>query len=731
MTASRLLRSVSLGVSLLAVAALPLAAAQNAAPLPKVPASYKDIPFPPLPAVKLPRVTTFTLANGMHVMLMEDHDLPLVSGRVLVHTGNLLDPKDKVGLAGLTGEVMRDGGTTGKTPDQLNNELESIAASVETGINETYGSASFSCLKENTDQVLGDFADVLMHPAFREDKLQIDLMQERGGIARRNDSASGVASQQFHDRLYGNHTPYGAEEQYATLDNIHRSDLVRFYQHSFYPANVLLAVWGDFSTAAMRSQIEKTFGGWQNPADPDPVQFPTVEEVARPGLFVADRSDVNQTNIRIGHLGGELRSKDFPALEVMSQILGGGFSSRLFRQIRTNLGLAYSVGAYWDADFDHPGVFEISASTRSKSTVQAIQAILKEVNGIRTGPVTPEELKTAKDSVLNGFVFNFDTPSKTIGRMMTYRYYGYPENFVFQFHDAIEKVTAADVLRVAKQYLHPADFSIVVVGNESQYGTPLTALGLPIHKLDTSIPPDPKLTPKAAPVTAASAAAGKQVLARAIAAMGGPALLAVKDISDAETVRMQTPMGAMKLTASSQQILPSTLRQQMQLPQATIVMYTDGKSGWMHAPQGTRPLPPAQIASMEAELFADPITQLATSSDPHRTVTLTGTATVQGHKADVIVVHDDHGHQSELAIGAAGDPLSGLILRERHTEAGGPSGPVQSEEDFSDYRTIQQIRVPFHIVVLHNGKPSGDITATQYKVNTGLKPADLAQAPQS
>ncbi len=501
MKANRLRGPLVLGaLALSASLTLPLAAQQGAGKtLPHAPvSSYKALHFAPLPPIHLPHITTFKLSNGLEVMLMEDHDLPLVSGRVLVHTGNLLDPPDQVGLAGLTGAVMRDGGTVDKTPEQLNNELESIAASVETGINETDGWASFSCLKENTDQVLGDFADVLMHPAFREDKLQIDLMQERGGVARRNDSASGVASQQFHDLLYGNKTPYGWEEQYATLDNIHRADLVQFYRHSFYPANMLLAVWGDFSTAGMKARIEKTFGGWANPTGATPVKFPTVDDVAHPGVFEANRGDVNQTNIRIGQLGGELRSKDFPALAVMSDILGGGFSSRLFRQIRTRLGLAYDVGAGWDADFDHPGDFEISSSTQSKNTVQAIQAILKEVQGIRSSEVTPEELKTAKDSVLNAFVFNFDTPSKTIARMMTYRYYGYPENFVFQFHDAVEKVTTADVLRVAKEYLHPDQFSIVVVGNESQYGTPLGALGQPVHHLDTSIPPDPRLASRPA-----------------------------------------------------------------------------------------------------------------------------------------------------------------------------------------------------------------------------------------
>ncbi len=170
---------------------------------------------------------------------------------------------------------------------------------------------------------------------------------------------------------------------------------------------------------------------------------------------------MTQTSFALGHLGGELRDPNFPALSVMSDILGGSFSGRLFKNVRTKLGLAYSMSGGWGATFDHPGLFEVSGSTKSSSTVDTIQAALAEVNKMRTSEVTDQELDTAKQSVLNSFVFFFDSPSKTLSRVVTYEYYGYPKDFIFQYQKGVQAVTKADVLRVAKQYLKPENISIV------------------------------------------------------------------------------------------------------------------------------------------------------------------------------------------------------------------------------------------------------------------------------
>ena len=229
---------------------LPLAALAQQTP----PASWKDLKFPPLKDVQIPKVDETTLPNGMKIYLLENHELPLIRGTALVRTGNLFDPADKVGLATITGELIRSGGTAAKTGDQIDEQLENIAASVESSIDESFGRVSFSTLKERTEEVLEVFHDVITGPAFRDNKIELIKSQMRSGISRRNDDAQAIAQREFTDRIYGENTPYGWQIEYATLDNIKRDDIVAFYQRYFFPANIILAVQGDFQTAEMKQR---------------------------------------------------------------------------------------------------------------------------------------------------------------------------------------------------------------------------------------------------------------------------------------------------------------------------------------------------------------------------------------------------------------------------------------------------------------------------------------------
>jgi zinc protease len=447
----------------------------------------EQLKFPPLPGIRIPTVETYSLPSGIKVYLLEDHELPLVSGFALIRTGNLFDPPEKVGLATITGHVLRSGGTASRTGDELDVQLENIAASVESAIGESSGEVSFSALRENTDEVLEVFREVLTAPAFREDKIGLIKSQLASQIARRNDEASEIASREFTSVVYGKGTPYGWQIEYATLNRIGRQDVVDFYRRYYFPANIRLAIYGDFSIPDMKARLQKLFGGWtyQQPAVPP---FPPVQRQARPGVFVATKTDVDQTFFHFGHLGGVMRDKNFPALQVMADILGGGFSSRLFKKIRTDLGYAYGIGAVWGAGYNEPGIFEISGSTKAATTTDAIQVARQEVEKLRSAPVGAQELKTAKDTVLNAFIFNFDRPARTLSRLVRYDYFGYPADFIFQYQKGIAAVIPQDVLRVAKQYVRPPDFTVVAVGNPAEFGKPLSELGLPVHPIDLTIP---------------------------------------------------------------------------------------------------------------------------------------------------------------------------------------------------------------------------------------------------
>jgi zinc protease len=684
--------------------ALPLAA-QQATP----PPSWKALKFPPLKEIQIPKIEETTLPNGMKIYLLENHELPLVRGTALIRTGNLFDPADKVGLATVAGEVIRSGGTASKTGDQLDEQLENIAASVESSIEESFGRVTFSTLKERTDEVLGVFHDVITAPAFREDKIELSKSQIASSIQRRNDDAHGIAQREFTDLVYGKNTPYGWQIEYATVDNIKRGDVVSFYQRYFFPANIILAVQGDFSAPEMKAKLEALFGSWNYQQPPVP-PFPKVDNQPKPGIYLATKTDVTQSNIVMGQLGGQQNDKDYAALDVMADILGGSFESRLFVKVRTRLGYAYEIGASWAANFDHPGLFEISGSTKSPSTADTLKAVEEEVRRMRTEPVTAEELETAKQTVLNGFIFNFDTRAKTLNRLLTYRYYGYPDDFIFQYQKAVSGVTAADILRVAKQYIDPTQFVIVAVGNPKDFGTPLASLGLPVSPVDLTIPEPNKA--EAAPVNPATIAEGRALLAKARDAMGGAEkIAAVKDLIQSGAV--QTPTG-LKVTQTEQWLAPRYFRQEDVLPFGKISTYSDGTTGWEVTPQGAGPLPPAEAQQIGFESFRMWFPLMLSDRDPDRVVLADGDGKIR--------ISDKNGHDVLVTV----DAKTGLPAGETYKT---PGGPGLVEEIYADWRDTNGVKLPWKITMKQGGHPVAEITVTDVKFNQGLTPEQISKKP--
>ena len=670
--------------------------------------SYKSLTFPPLKQVKIPDPVTFTLPNGMKIYLLEDHELPTISGFALIRTGNLFDPNDKRGLAELTGTVLRSGGTKSKTGDQIDEQLENIAASVESNIGENRGTLSFSALKENTDEVLGVFRDFLTAAEFRQDKLDLAKTQVRSAIARRNDDPGGVANREFQSIVYGRTSPYGWSIEYEHIDNIQRDDLVNFYKRYYFPANILFAVYGDFDSAAMRAKIEKLFADW-NYRQPAVPPFPKFQGKPDAGIFVAEKPDVTQTFFEIGHIGGMLSDKDYPALQVAADILGSGFTSRLMRKVRTELGYAYSIGAGWGAGYLHPGLFEITGSTKSASTAETIEVIQQEIQKLRNGEVTDLELKTAKDTVLNGFVFLFDTPAKTLNRLLMYDYYGYPRDFVFQYQKGIAAVTKADVLRVAKEHLKPENLTIIAVGNPKEFGRALTTLNLPVKTIDLTIP-EPKKA--AAQSDASTLARGKQLLALAQKALGGAEkIAAVKDITRTADVSLDAGGQQMKAKQTTRTLEPSMMRQDQELPFGKITVYSDGKSGWMAAPQGSQPMPAPVLKQVQGEMFRQ---------FPRVLLSGNANATPAG-----IEVSDGQGNTTLLVI----DEKTGLPLKQTYQSVGMGGPPQTVVETYSDWRDVNGIRLPFQVIIEQGGKKFAEVTVTDWKINTGLKAEDLSKRP--
>ncbi|NQT03723.1 MAG: insulinase family protein [Planctomycetes bacterium] len=450
------------------------------------PLHYKELKYSKLGDIQIPEVQQVTLANGMQLFLLEDHELPLISVSARIRAGSIYEPPDKIGLAAITGTVMRTGGTVSRTGDEIDEQLESIAASVETGIGLNSGSAFVSVLEKDIDVGLAILADVLMNPAFREDKIMLAMIQHRSSIARRNDNVGSIAAREFEKLIYGPDSVYARHTEYATIGSISRDDLVAFHKKFFGPNNMMLGIWGDFDTDIIIRKIEKAFEGWGK-VDMELPNIPPVKYEFSQTVNVIRKDDVNQSNIYLGHIGGLRSNPDYFALILMNRILGSGFTSRLFKNVRSREGLAYSVFGIYSANYDFPGLFYVGCQTKSEATVKAIRAMTEEVRKMTESEVTDEELALAKDSYLNSFVFNFDTKGEIVGRLMTYVYYDYPLDFLQKTKDNVEKVTKKDILRVAKKYLRPDEIQILAVGRPRDFDEPLSVLGS-VREIDITIP---------------------------------------------------------------------------------------------------------------------------------------------------------------------------------------------------------------------------------------------------
>jgi zinc protease len=462
--------------------------ATSAATTPQQAQPWKKIPIPPLPAFHPEQPKRIVLDNGMTIFLEEDHELPFIKGFVILRGGSRDEPASKVGLVDLYGEAWRTSGTAKMTGDQMDDILEAKAAKIETDGDTDSTSLSWSCLKDDFDQVFGMAVDLLEHPQFRADKLQLAKRQEETGIIRRNDNASEIAEREARQLVYGKNSPYARVPEFATVEAVTLADLEQWHGRTATPNNMIVGVTGDFDTAAMEAKLRAAFAPM--PRGAVFVSAKTSFPGPTPGVYFAQKGDVDQSNIWLVGLGTERSNPDYYALSVMNEIFSGGFGSRLFQTVRTRLGLAYSVYGSYGASYDHPGMFYVTAGTKSQSTVEAAQAMLQQVRDLKTIPPTESELRKAKDQLLNSYIFHYDSRSKILREQANLAFYGYPLDFIEKYRTGIEKVTAADVTRVAQKYIDASKLAVLVVGNGKEFGTPLTKLG-PVQTLDITIPLPP------------------------------------------------------------------------------------------------------------------------------------------------------------------------------------------------------------------------------------------------
>ncbi len=664
--------------------------------------------FPTLHKIEMPPVQKVELKNGMRIYLVEDHQYPTIDLRAMIGVGSIYEPADNTGLADIAGTVLRTGGTEKRTGDEIDQLLETLGASVETSIGEGSGYVSASVLREDIDKGIEVLADILMHPAFRQEKIDLAKIEARSVVSRRNDNIWQITNREFNSLIYGKTHPYARHPEYATIEAIARDDIVAFYRKYFHPNNIIFAAWGDFKADDLQKKLEAAFAKWQTAK----IDFPTKPKVDynyKYTINFVQKSDVNQTHIQMGHIGGVMNDPDYPALTIMNQILS---YDRMFKVIRTQEGLTYAPWGYFGADYDHLGVFNCGTQTKSQSTVYAIRLMLKEVKRIAEQEVTDEELTRAKDSYLNSFVFNFDSKSKIVNRLMTYAYYNYPLDFIDRIKEEVEKVTKADVMRVAKKHLHPDALQILVVGKKEDFDEPLSALGK-VNEIDITIPaPKGEAAPAATPE---SLEKGKSFLNKAVQAGGGwEAFKKIQNVWIKADLVQVTGMGEMTMAVEAALVYPDRSYQSITTPMGAMTMVLIGNDGWMKSPQGTMPLPEMMKKNLKENLFRDPVYLISYATDVK--YQYLGEKTFgEGKAINLLVTAKEGTFQLYL-------DTSTHLPRGVSYQTVGQQGPINVQEVYSDYRDVDGIKLPFKMIATSDGKKISESTVKEMKANVPVDP---------
>ncbi len=472
-----------LGAAAFVVAVVCLTATVGAAQEKK---PWEQIPTPPLHSFHPQQPKRIELKNGIVLFLQEDHELPFVNGSVLIPGGSRDEDPAKAGMIDLYGQAWRTSGSEKLDGDAMDDALEAKAAHIETAGDTDSTALSWDSLKGDADQVYSMAMDLLFHPKFKAEKLQLAQQQEATGIVRRNDDEGEIAAREANKLIYGATSPYARQPELATIGAVTLADLNAWHDRSLR-GKLIVAVSGDFEPAAMEAKLRATFEPLAK-VSPLPPHHETFKDPEHKAYFI-DKQDVNQSNVEIVGLGTDRKNPDVPALSLMNDILGGGFGSRLFQKVRTELGLAYAVGGGYGFDYDHPGSFRIMVITKSASTVEATKAAIGEISGLDAKPFTEAELKRAKDDILNSFLFRYDSKEKVLAESVRLEFYGYPANYLETYKAAIEKVNLNDLAVAAKKYIHPDKMAVLVVGNSTELKPGLDELQLgPVHSIDITIP---------------------------------------------------------------------------------------------------------------------------------------------------------------------------------------------------------------------------------------------------
>jgi zinc protease len=425
-----------------------------------------------------PQPDRVVLQNGMVIYLMEDHELPLITIGAMVRTGSWLDPPDKVGLAALTGAVMRTGGSGGLSAVQVDEELAQFGGRITVAIGRQSGSASLEVMQKDLRRALPLFAGVLRTPAFNPPDVELAKLQAMERIRRSEDEPESIASREFIKLLYGPGHPTARESSIESVGRISREDLIAFHHNTIHPNGIILGITGDFIKDEMVKLLAEVFGDWRKGIVSDiNIEDVSEGEAAAAVIHFIDK-DTSQTHLRAGRLSVRETDPDYIPLVVANDILGGdALIGRLFTEVRTKRGLAYSVGSELSTGMHNQGMWLVWAETKLPSTKEVLGQLVANIERMRTEPVSDAELTQAKESYVNSSVFDMSSALKIVTRLMKLEYDGLPRDFYQQLRKKVLAVSKEDILAAGRKYLRLDRLKIMAVGSGGTLHKELSPFG--------------------------------------------------------------------------------------------------------------------------------------------------------------------------------------------------------------------------------------------------------------
>lgn len=428
-----------------------------------IPAHPSDLDFAPLEFT--PPVASdfrYELSNGIPVYMAPSDEFPLVEIRFNFKGGGYLEPEDKAGLAAMTGQMIRTGGSSMMDPSELDEEFDFLAADVSVGVGGRSSSASIDTLTSNLDRSFELFIDMLRNPRFDQARLEVLRGQALEGLKARDDNGLAIALREFNYLMWGEDHFESRQPTRESLESITVEDLQGIHDRIFDPANLMISVTGDFEAQEMLAFLEEQLSGWEMGEEvPD---VPAPAQAFKPGVYYYEKEQP-QVQVLIGHRSMTRDDPNAIEADVMNQILGGsGFTSRITNSVRTREGLAYTAGSFMQTRVEYPGIFASYFFTKTPSTALASRLVFDEFEKIQNEPVSTEELETIQNNLIETFPRNFESKGAMLGIFMNDERTDRPEGYWQSYRDKVRSVTPEDVQRAANEYLHPRDAVILVVG---------------------------------------------------------------------------------------------------------------------------------------------------------------------------------------------------------------------------------------------------------------------------